>query len=602
MLNQKLATVGVTASLDGNKLVYETIAKGSGVSLAISYDENSAMKAMYGVTPITYPAVKASFDGENKLTLETPSSTGSQIKVSSNNGGPFQEDKKTEEILSVSSDTGYHSTKHAYINGVPLSGDITIDQWNNTLNFTFKDNGVDRSCSFEVANGTYDFATLQSTLQNLVDNSVGGSGKITVTVNTNGVRLEAVNPGSKNTLTSFSGDFYDKVIGLATERRDFVDVNAKEGTQVIDSAFTVGRKDVKNVTTKIQGGITDEFNLDLTYGNNVYTLSMKLDGGYYNGEQLKKHLQEKINEQLVANGLPQNLVEVGIGGINTGVSGSNDDCALNFSLSRTIQAPSEGKFILDGVSGSAAFEMFYQTDGSLEQAYIVGTKDVTNGVTIAPGQNEMSILVDNVTYDMTLTEGTYTAEELKEELNKQLRVADAPVNADIVDGKVKLIHRKMGEHEIRDVSGSAVTDIFFSENGDKGPKTERYVKLSSSTDISDRIGLDNPILNTNFMKINSICITKEKYATKALDRLKEALRYVSNIRSDFGSTQNRLEHSLNNNHNVAENLQAAESQIRDADMAKEMVALSAHNILQQAGQAMLTQANQLHEGVLALLR
>jgi len=85
-------------------------------------------------------------------------------------------------------------------------------------------------------------------------------------------------------------------------------------------------------------------------------------------------------------------------------------------------------------------------------------------------------------------------------------------------------------------------------------------------------------------------------------QVKTAIEKVSNQRSLLGAVQNRLEHTVNNLDNVAENTQAAESQIRDTDMASEMVKYSNNNILAQAGQAMLAQSNQANQGVLALLQ
>ena len=78
---------------------------------------------------------------------------------------------------------------------------------------------------------------------------------------------------------------------------------------------------------------------------------------------------------------------------------------------------------------------------------------------------------------------------------------------------------------------------------------------------------------------------------------KDSLSYIY-----YGALQNRLEHTLNNVNNISENTTAAESRIRDTDMAKEMVAQSMNNILMQAGQAMLAQANQSTQGVLSLLQ
>ena len=88
---------------------------------------------------------------------------------------------------------------------------------------------------------------------------------------------------------------------------------------------------------------------------------------------------------------------------------------------------------------------------------------------------------------------------------------------------------------------------------------------------------------------------------ETVSSIKSALQAVSEQRSKLGATQNRLEHTVNNLGNVVENTTAAESAIRDTDMATEMVRYSNNNILAQAGQAMLAQANQSNQGVLSLL-
>jgi flagellin len=91
-------------------------------------------------------------------------------------------------------------------------------------------------------------------------------------------------------------------------------------------------------------------------------------------------------------------------------------------------------------------------------------------------------------------------------------------------------------------------------------------------------------------------------ATYAIDAIADAIQKVSAQRSELGAVQNRLEHTINNLDNVVENTTSAESQIRDTDMAEEMVEYSKNNILAQAGQSMLAQANQATQGVLSLLQ
>jgi flagellin len=91
-------------------------------------------------------------------------------------------------------------------------------------------------------------------------------------------------------------------------------------------------------------------------------------------------------------------------------------------------------------------------------------------------------------------------------------------------------------------------------------------------------------------------------ASSSISKINEAIVKVSTQRSSLGAVQNRLEHTIANLDNASENLTAAESRVRDVDMAKQMSEYSKDNILQQAAQAMLAQANQLPQNVLQLLR
>ncbi len=99
----------------------------------------------------------------------------------------------------------------------------------------------------------------------------------------------------------------------------------------------------------------------------------------------------------------------------------------------------------------------------------------------------------------------------------------------------------------------------------------------------------------------SVDVSTQSAATAAIDVISKALENVSKQRSALGAIQNRLEHTIKNLDNVVENTTAAESRIRDTDMADTMVEYSKNNILAQAGQSMLAQANQSTQGVLSLL-
>ena len=128
------------------------------------------------------------------------------------------------------------------------------------------------------------------------------------------------------------------------------------------------------------------------------------------------------------------------------------------------------------------------------------------------------------------------------------------------------------------------------------------LQVGSETSSENQITLEMPYICAQTCKIDSISVLSHELAKSAIESIKNGLEFVSEQRSRMGAYQNRLEHTVLNLDNVVENTQAAESRIRDTDMAAEMVRYSNNNILQQAGQAMLAQANQTNQGVMALLQ
>ena len=127
--------------------------------------------------------------------------------------------------------------------------------------------------------------------------------------------------------------------------------------------------------------------------------------------------------------------------------------------------------------------------------------------------------------------------------------------------------------------------------------------VGADADMTNKISVNIDALDTAGLGIQGLNVKDSTgaSATYAIDAIADAVAHVSAQRSLLGAVQNRLEHTINNLDNVVENTTAAESQIRDTDMATEMVKYSNANILSQAGQSMLAQGNQANQGVLSLL-
>jgi flagellin len=124
---------------------------------------------------------------------------------------------------------------------------------------------------------------------------------------------------------------------------------------------------------------------------------------------------------------------------------------------------------------------------------------------------------------------------------------------------------------------------------------------ANSLSVSPKV-LSASKLGTDAVSVAALSVSTDAKAASAIKKIDSAIASVSKERSTLGATQNRLESSIRNLSVASENLSAAESRIRDTDMAEEMVKFTRHQILQQAGTAMLAQANQVPQTVLSLLR
>lgn len=127
------------------------------------------------------------------------------------------------------------------------------------------------------------------------------------------------------------------------------------------------------------------------------------------------------------------------------------------------------------------------------------------------------------------------------------------------------------------------------------------IELQIGTEAGQHLSVDLPSISCLSLGIDSIDASTIDGASDGIALFKESINYVSNERSRMGAYQNRLEHTINNLDNVVENTLASEAAIRDTDMAKLMVQYANDNILMQAGQVMLAQANQINQGILSLL-
>lgn len=151
-----------------------------------------------------------------------------------------------------------------------------------------------------------------------------------------------------------------------------------------------------------------------------------------------------------------------------------------------------------------------------------------------------------------------------------------------------------------EINRVATTTQFNKMNILDGSFTQKSIQVGANAGQNIAITIDS-MLATD-LGLTATTVDSYTNANNTLTAAQTAIEKLSSKRSKLGAVQNRLEHTYDNLNNISENTQAAESRIRDTDMAAEMVSYSKNNILQQAGQSMLAQANQANQGVLSLLQ
>ena len=218
---------------------------------------------------------------------------------------------------------------------------------------------------------------------------------------------------------------------------------------------------------------------------------------------------------------------------------------------------------------------------------------VKDGATVKVGTDEYKVMTDKDNNGTDDTDASVISKDVAYDLaSKELlaanQIGDTKGSAKIenagttADGSFKIT---TGQAEV-------ANSLSFSLH--VGADADMTNKIHVNIDAMDSASLGIKGLNVKDASGNA--------ATYAVDAISDAISKVSSQRSSLGAVQNRLEHTINNLDNVVENTTTAESRIRDTDMAEEMVNYSKNNILAQAGQSMLAQANQSNQGVLSLLQ
>ena len=264
-------------------------------------------------------------------------------------------------------------------------------------------------------------------------------------------------------------------------------------------------------------------------------------------------------------------------------------------------------YLLKGDTKTADKASFMKAGYAIDKSATLYTKGGTNaldaaGLKAALDKGEKVYNAKDDQDDTKLaTKGTeYTyATKLYDETGKVVSAKDI-VNSMQADGKTPA--NKYFADEAMTIELATDTAKNYTESFPVNGKLSFNLHVGADSSSDNKIIVDIDAMSAAGIGIKGLQVDTEETATAAIDRISEAISKVSSQRSSLGAVQNRLEHTINNLDNVSENTTSAESRIRDTDMAKEMVNYSKNNILAQAGQSMLAQANQSNQGVLSLLQ
>ena len=162
----------------------------------------------------------------------------------------------------------------------------------------------------------------------------------------------------------------------------------------------------------------------------------------------------------------------------------------------------------------------------------------------------------------------------------------------------------MLDSNTKGADGKPIINLKFNTFADLNHAMDLSLHVGADSSDDNKINMSVSMISARGLGINGLLVSGDNQdnATRAIDTIADAVAKVSSQRASLGAIQNRLEHTISNLDNIVENTTAAESEIRDTDMASQMVEYSKNQILAQAGQSMLAQANSANQGVLSLLQ
>lgn len=403
------------------------------------------------------------------------------------------------------------------------------------------------------ANGTFDDELDRENLQKEVTSLKSEIDRISEGTNFNGIKLLDGSMGGSG------------ATGVTIKTTNAMGFANKDDEAVTFSVAGVNKKDTVVISSGANEGVSKAYN-DTNSGETGkaqydYVITLK---------QGKTYSQDEIDKLISDSGLKMSMnaekVTVSTGATNTGTAVEADLAAKATAKDGKISVESS-------VAGERTSTVTFTLD--TEEKGVTFEKDSRNV--------EISLDFANKNYST-------------DDINRMLENAGADVRLtcdDITKGTIT---------ENKTLTFSATSDDdHVAGAGAQGLSSSLTLQVGDTAAAYNKVSVSVDSMDSSSLGISDVDISNQDGAASAIDKINNAINRVSSTRGDLGAVQNRLEHTINNLGVTEENMTSAESRIRDTDMAKEMMQYTKNNILVQASQAMLAQANQLPQGVLQLL-
>ena len=346
--------------------------------------------------------------------------------------------------------------------------------------------------------------------------------------------------------------------------------NAKDGISLVQTA---------------EGALTEVHDML----NRMYELAEQSANGTFEDGTDRKQLQKEVNQ------LKSEINRIADSANFNGIKLLDGSMSAN-ATTKLAGAATQSKA---GVDLNIVADSVYDAAGNrteLNFSLAVTTKPTSAGVSV---REDGSVVITVLGKD---ADGI-SAEEIQAMLAKA-KASSTKVSEDMVNAVRDATVTGKGVTAATGAGNAAtwtsVANVTTTLSANKGESLVLQIGDTSDRFNQLRVGIKD--CHVDALGLTDMKIGDQDSAAKALDKIKSAINYVSDVRGTLGATQNRLDHTINNLSVMQENIQDAESTIRDTDVADEMMAYTKNNILIQSAQAMLAQANQVPQGVLQLLQ